>query len=203
VNGNRTKKTAALVAALGLAGVSLGAAAGAPSGPNDPSLAGFPPGYIQDCATRPATAVTVVPAPFNAYMRVVCTKVSDALAPIPGFEWLFPNNTTGFIAALNPKLAPTAEPAHFTRLTVAPLTPAEVAAFRQRLNTVAKDPEILKADVMRLEVDTSTSDHKQEYLMISHTPNLSPNAWGIECYNDCTPLEASPWAWIIAPVPTK
>ena len=78
-----------------------------------------------------------------------------------------------------------------------------MAAFRQRLVTVAKNPEILKADIMRLEVNTSTGDHKQEYLMISRAPNLSPNAWGIECYNDCTPMEASPWAWIITPVPTK
>jgi hypothetical protein len=196
-------KTAATVAALAAAAASLGSAAGAPAGPSDPTLSGFPPGYIQDCATRKPTAVTAVPAPFNAYMRVVCTKVSDALAPVPGFEWIFPNNTGGFLAALNPKLAPTAEPAHFTRLASAPLTPAEVAAFRQRLTSVAKNPEILKADVLRLEVDTSTSDHKQEYLMISRTPNLTPNAWGIECYNDCNPMEASPWAFVIARVPAK
>ena len=193
-------KAAALVAALGLAGFALSSAAAAPAGPNDPSLTGFPPGYIQDCATRAPTAVTVVPAPLSTYMRVICTKVSDALAPVPGFEWIFPNNTTGFLAALNPKLAPTSEPAHFTHLAYAPLTPAEVTAFRGRLVTVAKDPEILKADILRLEVDTSTKDHKQEYLLISRTPGHTPGAWGIECYNDCNPMEASPWAFIIAPV---
>jgi len=195
----KSNKIAALAAALGVAAVSLGSAVGAPAGPSDPSLTGFPPGYIQDCATRPATAVTVVPAPFNTYMRIVCTKVSDALAPLPGSAWVFPNNTTGFIAALNPKQAPPSDPAHFTRLVSAPLTPAEVTAFRGRLVTVAKDPEILKADVMRLEVDTSTSDHKQEYLLISRTPGHVPGAWGIECYNDCNPMESSPWAWIIVP----
>jgi hypothetical protein len=171
-----------------------------PAGPSDPSLAGFPPGYIQDCATRPKTAVTVVPAPLNAYMRVVCTKVSDALAPPPGFEWVFPDNMAEFVAALKPGVAPSADAAHFTRLVSAPLTAAELAAFRLRLAGVVKDTEILKADVLRLEVDTSTGDHKQEYLMISHTPGLSPNAWGIECYNDCNPMEKSPWAWVVAAV---
>jgi hypothetical protein len=193
-------KRSALGAAIVLAAATPPPASAQPGAPADPSLAGFPPGYIQDCATRPKTALTVVPAPLNAYMRVVCTKVSDALAPLPGFEWVFPGNSAGFIAALNPKLTPTDEPAHFTRLASAPLTPAELAGFRQRLGTVAKDPEILKADVMRMEVDTSTGDHKQEYLMVSHTPGLSPNAWGIECYNDCDPMEPTPWAWIIAPV---
>ena len=201
--GKLKLRIAAPAAALSLAAVALGPAAGAPAGPNDPSLAGFPPGYIQDCATRPKSAVTVVPAPFNAYMRVVCTRVSDALAPLPGYEWVFPNDSPGFIAALNPKLAPTAEPAHFTRLAGAPLSPAELAAFRQRMTTVARDPAILTADVIRLEVDTSTGDHKQEYLMISRDPNHTPGAWGIECYNDCIPMEANPWAWIIAPIPTK
>jgi hypothetical protein len=192
-------KTVAVAAALGLAALSLGQASAAPGGPGDPSLAGFPPGYIQDCATRPKTAITAVPAPLSAYMRVVCTKVSDALAPVPGFQWIFPDNSSGFLAALNPKVGPTAEPAHFTRLASAPLTPAEVTAFRQRLITVAKNPEILKADIMRLEVDTSTADHKQEYILVSHTPGASPNAWGIECYNDCNPMEANPWAFVIAP----
>ena len=76
----------------------------------DPSLAGFPPGYVQDCRTRPPSAITVVPAPFNAYMRVVCTRVTDALAPLPGHQWDFPNGTAGFLTALNPKAGSTAEP---------------------------------------------------------------------------------------------
>jgi hypothetical protein len=198
--GRTMKIAVTLGGALVLAAAAGPLASAQPAGPSDPSLSGFPPGYIQDCATRAKTAVTVVPAPLNAYMRVVCTKVSDALAPLPGFQWVFPDNSSGFIPALNPKVGPTAETAHFTRLESAPLTAAELAVFRQRMSTVAKNPEILKAEVMRLEIYTSTADHKEEYLMVSHTPGLSPSAWGIECYNDCDPMDKSPWAWVVAPL---
>jgi hypothetical protein len=192
------KTVTTLAVALGLAAMGSSTALAQPPGPSDPSLAGFPPGYVQDCATRPRTVALTVPAPLNAYMRVICTKVSDALAPPPGFEWVFPDNLVEIIPALKPNVAPADDPAHFTRLVSAPLTPAELAAFRQRLATVTKNPDMLKAEVMRLEVDTSTGDHKQEYLMVSHTPGLSPNAWGLECYNDCNPMEKSPWGWVVA-----
>jgi hypothetical protein len=192
------KTITALAAAFTLAAIAPSAASAQPPGPQDPSLAGFPPGYIQDCATRPRTVALVVPAPLNAYMRVICTRVSDALAPPPGYEWVFPDNMVEIIPALKPNVAPTDDPAHFTRLVSAPLTAAELAAFRQRLAGVVKNPEILKAEVMRLEVDTSTGDHKQEYLLVSHTPGASPSAWGLECYNDCNPMEKTPWAWVVA-----
>jgi hypothetical protein len=194
-----------VLAAAALASALAGAQAVAQPGfATDPSLAGFPPGYIQDCRTRPSNIVTTVPAPFNAYMRVVCTKVSDALAPLPGYSWQFTNGTGGFLTAINPKTAPGATPPGFTRLANAALTAAEVAAFRQRLQRlapVAKDPAILAADVLRLEVDTSSADHKQEYFLVAHSAaGAVAGEWGIECYNDCNPMEASPWAFTVVPV---
>jgi hypothetical protein len=176
------------------------AAAAQPPGPSDPSLAGFPPGYIEDCATRPASDITAVPAPLNAYMRVVCTKVSDALAPLPGYEWDFPNGTAGFLTALNPKGNAPAGAAHFSRLAYAPLSDAEVASFRQRLAPAVTNQAILTAQVLRLEVDTSTGDHKQEYFLVAHDgAGAITGEWGIECYNDCNPMEQSPWAFTVVP----
>jgi len=134
----------------------------------------------------------------DAYMRVVCTKASDALAPLPGYEWVFSNGTGGFLTAINPKAGPTANPPSFTRLVNAPLSAADVAAFRQRLAPVAKDPAILTAEVLRLEVDTSSGDHKQEYFLIAHNAaGAITGEWGIECYNDCNPMESSPWAFTV------
>ena len=192
-------------AAAALAVLSLAAAVSAasqPAGPNDPSLASFPPGYVQDCRTRPRSAVTVVPAPFNRYMRVICTRVTDALGPLPGLQWTFTNGTGGLLTAINPKVAPTTGPPSFTRLANAPLTAAEVSAFRKRLAPVVKKPAILAADILRLEVDTSSGDHKQEYFLIAHA-GPAAGEWGIECYTDCNPMESPPWAFTVAPAKGK
>jgi hypothetical protein len=197
--GRRSSATAAL-ALLSLA--AAGSTASQPAGPNDPSLAGFPPGYIQDCGARPRTAVTTVPAPFNRYMRVICTRVTDALGPPAGLQWAFTNGTNGLLTALNPKVAPTATPPNFTRLANAPPSAAEVAGFRQRLAKVVKNPAILAATILRLEVDTSSGDHKQEYFLVAHD-GPAAGEWGIECYNDCNPMEATPWAFTVVPAKGK
>jgi hypothetical protein len=161
-------------------------------------VSGFPPGYFLPCAKAPKAAVLVVPAPFNRFMRVLCTRAGHALAPLPGFRWSFTNGSDGWLTAINPKTPQPAPEDYFTRLATAPLSVAEVAAFRARLKTVVKNPAILTADVMRLQVDTSTADHKQEYLMVGHSVGGQvTGAWGMECYNDCNPMEASPWAFTI------
>ncbi|MFI4934529.1 MAG: hypothetical protein ACHP7N_07920 [Caulobacterales bacterium] len=188
--GNRRLTLAALAIALAWP------AATAAQDYSPPGISGFPPGYFVPCDTRPKTAVIVVPAPFDQYMRVVCAKITDALAPPPGFHWAFTNGTNGFLTALNANVATTG--ANFTRLANAPLTAAEVAAFRARLAPVVKNPMILTADIMRLEVDTSSNDHKQEYLLIAHNSSGAVTGlWGIECYNDCDPMEKTPWAFTV------
>lgn len=198
IHRNTLWRTAFAVVAAG--GLVAGSARSAPQAPADPDLAGFPPGYILSCSEAPRAAVVVVPPPFNAYMRVICTKVAAALAPVRGFHWAFSNGTSGFLTALNPKSAVTGPEAYFTRLANAPLTAAEIAAFRARLKPVVKNPAILSAEVLRLQVDTSTDDHKQEYLLVAHNAaGAVTGAWGIECYDDCNPMEAQPWAFTVLP----
>jgi hypothetical protein len=169
--------------------------------PADPSLAGFPPGYFLSCADAPSGAVVVVPERFRPYMRVLCTKAGAALAPVSGERWVFANGASMFLTALNPRSAAVSgTDAFFTRLADAPLTPTEVAAFRERLKPVVKNPAILQAEILRLVVDSSTADHKQEYLLLGRaTGGRVVQVWGIECYQDCDPMEQHPWAFTVVP----
>ena len=71
-------------------------------------------------------------------------------------------------------------------------------AAEATLSALRGAPAILTAEVLRLEVDTSSGDHKQEYFLIAHNAaGAITGEWGIECYNDCNPMESSPWAFTV------
>ena len=159
-----------------------------------PGITGMPAGYFFPCGEAPKAAVTTAPAPFDKYMRVVCTINGHALAPVAGFHWVFPDGTSGFLPAINPRSTVAGKQAFFTGLAYAPLTPAEVAAFRVKLKPYVKDPAFLTADILRLEVDTSTALHKQEYFLVAR--DGSGAALNSECFNDCSPMEA-PWGFTV------
>jgi hypothetical protein len=190
--------------ALGaLAALSLAAepSSGAPQpAPGSSAPAPASPGFqILPCNQGPSAAVLVVPAPFNAFMRVICTNETEALAPLDGYHWVFPNGTNGLLPALNPNMAVTGLGAYFTKLTNAPLTAAQAAAFRAKLKPYMKNPSLMTAEVERLEVDTSTGLHKQEYLLVMHNASgARTGALVVECLSDCNPMD-EPWGFDIEP----
>jgi hypothetical protein len=190
--------------ALGpLAALSLAAnpSSGAPqSAPGSSAPTPASPGFqILPCNQGPSAAVLVVPAPFDAFMHVICTNETEALAPVAGYHWVFPGGTTGLLPALNPNMALTGLAAYFTKLTNAPLTAAQAAAFRAKLKPYMKNPSLMTAEVERLEVDTSTGLHKQEYLLVMNDASgARTGALVVECINDCNPMDA-PWGFDIEP----
>ena len=189
----RVKSGAVLAALMGvLAAPGLGLA----DDNIPPGVKGFPPGYFLPCAAAPATAVLTVPKPFDAFMRVLCTKAGHTLAPPPGTHWVFSNGESAWLSSLSTHSGLTGQAAHFTRLENAPLTADEAAAFKDRLKPVITNTAMLEGDVLRLVVDTSTGDHKQIYLLVTHDgAGAVTGLWGVECFNDCKPMEDPPWAF--------
>ena len=140
----------------------------------------------------------VVPAPFDEFMSVVCTRAGHALAPPGGYHWLFINGASMWLTSMSAHSGLTGRDAYFTRLESAPLSEAEADALRQRVKPIVRTPAMLQGDLMRLEADTSTGDHKQIYLFVSHDGSGAvTHAWGIECFHDCDPMDKDPWAFMV------
>lgn len=168
--------------------------------PIPPGVSGFPPGYFLPCSEAPKAAVLTVPAPFDRFMRVLCTKAGHALAPPPGFHWVFANGMSLWLSSLSPHSGLTGQDAYFTRLEASPLTDAEAAAFRLRAAAIVNTPDILQGEIIRLDVDTSTGERRQEYMFVSRgAGGAVSRAWGIECFHDCDPMEKQPWAYVVRP----
>ena len=122
------------------------------------------------------------------------------LAPPPGFHWVFTNGQSMWLSSLSTHSALTERDAYFTRLENAPLSAAEVTGFKDRLKPVIANPDMLSGDVLRLAVDTSTGDHKQIYLLVTHdAAGAVLGTWGVECFDDCKPMEDPPWAFKVYP----
>ena len=71
--------------------------------------------------------------------------------------------------------------------------PMKRLTFKERLRPVIGSPDMLGGDVLRLAVDTSTGDHKQIYLLVTHdAAGAVLGTWGVECFDDCKPMEDPP-----------
>ncbi len=192
------KSTLRRAAAIAAAAAAVTPAVGEAQDYTPPGITGMPAGYFFPCSQAPRAAVIAVPAPFDQYMRVVCTKNGHALAPVEGSHWVFPDGTSGMLPALNPDSKIVGPAAYFTALTNAPLSAAETAAFRAKLQPYVKNPTLLNAVVLRLEVDTSTAVHKQEYFLVNRDASgAMTGALDVECFNDCNPM-SPPWGFSVA-----
>ena len=183
--------------ALVLAAALAATAAQAAQDPDPADVARFPPGFVLPCSAAPKTAVLVVPAPFDQHMRILCTTNGHILAPFRGHHWVFANGLSLALSALGLHSQISGQAAHFTRLENAPLSPSETTALLESLKPIVMDPTMLDVDVMRMEVDTSTGDHKQILMFVSHAPG--GGAWGMECFHECVPMESPPWAFVVRP----
>ncbi len=159
-------------------------------------LSGFPPHYFFPCDQAPKAAVVNGAGAFNQFMRVLCTTAGHALGPPPGVRWAFNNGTTGFLSALSTNSKVTGPAAYFTRLDNAPLSSAEALAFRARLTPIVGNPTMLAGSLIRLDLETSTGDHRQEYFFVNRAASgaMTP-IWGLECFKQCDPMENPPWAF--------
>jgi hypothetical protein len=145
----------------------------------------------------PADAAQAVPAPFDTYMRLECTRMGQSLRPVEGYAWVargFPQ--VWLMAASNPDQSVPGE--HFTKLDAVPLTDTQLAAFRAELRKMSSDDVVLQAPVLRLEEETSSGVHKQIYLLLPKAAN--GHVVGFECFDDCIPMEAHPYMFIVMPL---
>ena len=133
-------------------------------------------------------------------MALACTHNGQALKPLDGFSFIFValNNVSMWLTSNNPEKQDLAPSTHFTKLSFATLTPEQIAAFRAEMSKAFNSPLIQQAAVYKMDEETSGGAHKQIYLLLAPEGSNAP-ALGIECVNDCVPLEAKPWAFLIAP----
>jgi hypothetical protein len=148
------------------------------------------------CDGLPASAVRSVPAPFDAYLDLVCTKAGQAIKAKPGFVFEFKEGRF-YLNALNPDHPDQFSlTTHYTALINAPLSEAEAAGLRADLHTIADNPVIDASTILRLRIDTSTGAKKQIYLLI---PTNGGTVLGMECVKDCKPIAEDPWFFAIEP----
>jgi hypothetical protein len=186
-------KLAALIssiAALGATGV--GDSAVGQDSPSDENA------LVVPCDGMPAEAATSIPGPFTPYMELVCTRSGQALKPVAGYQWVFDAGPM-WLAATNP--ASPSRTDHYTELTLDPLEQAQVEGLRAELRKITSRQAILEMEMIRLSVETSWGAHKQIYLLLP--PAGAPpdeRVLGMECVDNCLPIDEDPWFFTIAPI---
>ncbi len=153
---------------------------------------------IVSCDQLPVDAVTAVPAPFDRYVELVCTRSGQALKPVDGYAWVFDVGAT-WLTSTNPKSpAPTD---HYTRLATDPLSDAQVAKLRVELRKLTPNPTLARREFIRLDVTTSWGENKQVYLVLPEKDAPADEVvLGMECIKNCLPIESDPWFFKVMPV---
>ncbi len=141
------KSTLRRAAAIAAAAAAVTPAVGEAQDYTPPGITGMPAGYFFPCSQVPAAAVVTVPAPFDRYMRVVCTINGHALAPVEGSHWVFPDGTSGMLPALNPDSKIVGPAAYFTAGVDqrAPFGGGDRRVPRQAAALYVKNPTLLNA----------------------------------------------------------
>jgi hypothetical protein len=153
----------------------------------------------------PPDAVKAVPAPFDGYMELACNQGGQQLRPVDGFRWIADAGSI-WLSAMNPD-KPLPDPAtlphtvYFTRLETAAVPAEHVAALREALKALTKDPVILQSNVLKMNVWTSTGDRKQIYLLVPQVPPSRQHpVVGMECHTECLPIKDDPMFFEVRPL---
>lgn len=157
-----------------------------------------PPGPLTfPCERMPQSAVKVVPAPLDRYVRLVCTAGGQALEPLNGDSWMFEQGSMMLSAA---NAEGPSEGDHYTELSYKPLSSAELTSLRGELAKLKPSAEVLKRDILRFAVTTSWGKHKEIYLL-PPTAGAGADAQtvGMECIEHCRPIDKDPWFFTIMP----
>jgi hypothetical protein len=144
------------------------------------------------CHGLPADAVKSVPAPFDTYMEIVCTRLGQSLVPRKGFAFIGPDHLShGFLAfALDDD--PDANSVYFTSLRVRVLNGNDIAKLRTDLHKVTDIPALFQARIIWMDEATSSGKKKQLILLIPQNVSDIP-VQGMECNADCIPITEDPW----------
>lgn len=149
------------------------------------------------CEGLPADAVTSVPAPFDQFVELICTRSGQALKPVDGYAWVFDVGAT-WLSATNPHGPSKTD--HYTRLVVDPLRQAEVDRLRAELNKLTPNPTLARREFIRLDVETSWAARKQIYLVLREKDGPpDEHTLGMECIHNCVPIDKDPWYFSIEP----
>lgn len=161
-------------------------------------------GGIEIACRLPAGAVTALPAPFDKYMTLTCTRTGQALKPVDGYQWVFPfvGNRTMWLTANSPDGKDLVPGTHFTTLSVEMPDGDRLKTFKDEMSRMLNSPLVYQSTILRLAEVTSNGEHKEIYLLIP-PESAKANVLGIECVEDCIPMEQEPWLFIVTPVAQK
>jgi len=167
------------------------------------AFAGQPPALVP-CNTISPAAVTAVPPPFDAYMKLVCYGPSgQALLPRNGTHWVDSDNMDVGLTALDDRAGPDGKQ-HLARAWYVALTPRQISAadetaLRQVLAQSVQPEFVNGARIIELDATTSAGQVKQEFIISPADPLA---AHGIkllmECHQWC---QGDDTPWILGMVP--
>lgn len=165
-----------------------------------PSKASADADFQFPCKNLPSDAVMQVPAPFDQYMELTCTKAGQALRPKPGFRFIFQNGMSLDLTALNFS-NPIANPSvHFTMLSTRNLSDTAMSKFREQLRVIVTDMTAIESRIIWMDERTSTDATKQIILLIPPAGSVPErHVLGMECITECIPIDKDPWLFSIVP----
>jgi hypothetical protein len=138
-----------------------------------PALAQPAPKMVP-CASISPAAVTSVPAPFDAYMKLVCWNTSgQGLLPPAGTRWVDGNIDVG-LTSMDDRPGADGQ-THlsvdwYVSLTPRQISPGDEAKLRQVLMPALRPDFIEGANIIELEADTSAGQVKQEFIITPADP---------------------------------
>ena len=129
--------------------------------------------HLVPCASISPQAVTIVPAPFNAYMRLSCYPYAEELHPPDGIHWTDGKIDLG-LSSMDDRPGPDGKPRFgltwYVALTPHQITPQHDAELRQVLAPALKPIFIVGARIVELDATTSAGEVKQEFLILPTDP---------------------------------
>ena len=169
-----------------------------------PALAQNAPKLVP-CASISPAAVTTVPAPFDAYMRLVCyDSVGQGLMPLAGTHWASEAGDVA-LSAMDDRHGPNGQLLAdrrwywYVSLTPRKIPPADDEALRRVLARVVRPPFNQGESMIELDAVTSAGQVKQEFII--SPPDLAATH-GVRLLMECHELcQGDDDPWILAMVP--
>jgi hypothetical protein len=169
-----------------------------------PALAQNAPKLVP-CATLSPAAVTSVPAPFDAYMHLVCyDSVGQGLSPPDGMHFVSDAGDVA-LSAMDDRTGPDGKPRAdrrwywYVSLTPRKIPPADDAALRRVLAKAVRPPFNQGEQIIELDAVTSVGQVKQEFIISPADPAATHGVkLLLECHELC---QGDDDPWILAIVP--
>jgi hypothetical protein len=155
------------------------------------------------CATISPQAVTAVPAPFDAYMKLICFDTSgQGLVPPAGWNWVDGDSDVG-LSSIDDRPGPNGQPRlsrqWYVSLTPQKISAAGLASLREVLAPAVQPQFIIGARIMELDALTSAGELKQEFMIFPANPAATHNIkLLLECHQFCRHGDPP---WILGIIP--